>query len=123
MQNANEFTYSRNALITDASHPYFNETVELNHPYQIAVALAYIAQSKMPNTKLINTFTSGYNSYMTFEIPADVFEKFNYSVWSLNFNDDLDIKLSNNQYLVYSYFPDISATLENEILPDDFIIS
>ena len=121
MQNANEFTHSRDTLITDASHPYFNETAELNHPYEIAVALAYIAQSKMPNIKLINTLSSGYNSYMTFEIPADDFEKFNYSVWSLNFNDDLDKKLSNNQYLIYAYFPDISANLENEILADDFI--
>jgi hypothetical protein len=121
MQNANEFTHSRNALITDASHPYFNETVELNHPYEIAVALAYIAQSEMPNIKLINTLSSGYNSYMTFEIPADVFEKFNNSVWSLNFNDDCDEKLSNNQYLIYAYFPEISANLENEILADDFI--
>ena len=58
---------------------------------------------------------------MTFEIPADVFEKFNNSVWSLNFNDDCDEKLSNNQYLIYAYFPEISANLENEILADDFI--
>ena len=118
MQNANEFAKTTANIPTLSNQP-----VDLNDPFCVAVSLAYISKhlsTDFPNIKLVNTITAGYNSYMTLYIPADTdFEKLDYEHnLPVNNSDDSAIKLENNTYAFYAYFPDMSD--EFDINVDNF---
>ena len=115
MQNANDFAK------TTANIPALsNQPVDLNDPFCVAVSLAYISKhlsTDFPNIKLVNTITAGYNSYMTLYIPADTdFEKLDYEHnLPVNNSDDSAIKLENNTYAFYAYFPDLSDEFDIDV--------
>ena len=118
MQNANEFAKTTANIPTLSNQPVY-----LNDPFCVAVSLAYISKhlsTDFPNIKLVNTITAGYNSYMTLYIPADTdFEKLDYEHnLPVNNSDDSAIKLENNTYAFYAYFPDMSD--EFDINVDNF---
>lgn len=118
MQNANEFAKTTANIPTLSNQPVY-----LNDPFCVAVSLAYISKhlsTDFPNIKLVNTIAAGYNSYMTLYIPADTdFEKLDYEHnLPVNNSDDSAIKLENNTYAFYAYFPDMSD--EFDINVDNF---
>ena len=117
MQNETQFTKIENHVITDLTNPLNNETVILNDSFQIRVALAFIndiAQNQNINVSLINTISAGHNSYMTLQIPADTFEKYNYET-SHPFDADYSYKLDADTYMLYTDFANLSDQYEIEI--------
>ena len=111
MQNQTQFEKIENYVITDSTHPLYNDTVTLNDSFQIRVALAFIndiTKNQNINVSLINTISAGHNSYMTLHIPADTFDKYNYET-AHPFDADYSYKLdAADTYMLYTDFSNLS---------------
>jgi hypothetical protein len=117
MQNANDFAK------TTANIPSLsNHDVQLNEIFSVSVALQFLAE-RFSDTSitLINTIQSGYNSYMTLNIPAEHLDNFKNTSGFDDF-DDLEnfMPLENNSYILYADFPGLSESLDSPLDIDIF---
>jgi putative salt-induced outer membrane protein YdiY len=109
MQNINDFAQ------TTANIPALsNNPVSLNEPYDVSVALRFLAQRfANKSIKLVNTIRADYDTFMTLNIPAEHLENFQNQSGFDNFDDtDFFMPLEKNTYALYTDFAELNANLE-----------
>lgn len=118
MQNTNDF-----AKTTAKMPALSNHDVQLNDAFCVAVALQFLAERFSDTTiTLVNTIRSGYNSYMTLNIPAEHLDNFIDTSGFDEFDDTDDnfITIENNVYALCVDFPGLSESLDSPLDVDAF---
>ena len=112
MQNVNEFPQIRKST----AYPQLDDTVDLNDPYCVDIALKFIKtnfSTDFSQIKLIATVHAGYNDYMLLDIPADTdFKNLDYTK-NFDINDaDSCTKINDTVYAFYVYYPELAEFAE-----------